>query len=48
MIKYLDMCVELLDPEKAAEVNMDELTEVITTIQNDFTEGANLMQSAGN
>lgn len=48
MIKYLDMCVDMLDPEKAAEVDMEELTEVVTTIQNDFTEGANLMQSAGN
>ena len=48
MIEYLDMCVDMMDPEKAAELDMDKLTSLLTTIQNDFTEAASLMEAAGN
>ncbi len=48
MIKYLDMCIDLMDPEKAADADMNELMDLLTTIQNDFTEGATLMEAAGN
>lgn len=48
MIEYLDMCVDMMDPEKAAELDMDKLTGLLTTIQNDFTEAASLMEAAGN
>lgn len=48
MIKYLDMCVEMMDPEKAAEADTDALMELLTTIQTDFTEAASLMEAAGN
>lgn len=48
MIKYLDMCIDLMDPDKAADADMNELMDLLTTIQNDFTEGANLMEAAGN
>lgn len=48
MIEYLDMCIDLMDPEKAADADMDKLMDLLTTIQNDFTEGASLMEAAGN
>ena len=48
MIKYLDMMVEMLDPAKAAEADTEALMELLTTIQTDFTEAANLMSAAGN
>lgn len=48
MVKYLDMCIDMMDPDKAANMDVNELTEILTTIQNDFTEGANLMEAAGN
>lgn len=46
MIEYLDMCTDLMDPDKAADVDMDKLTTLLTTIQNDFTEAATLMEEA--
>lgn len=46
MIEYLDMCIEFMDPDKAADADTDKLMELLTTIQNDFTEGAALEEAA--
>ncbi len=46
MAEYLDMCIDLMNPDKADDVNTDKLTTLLTTIQNDFTEAANLMEEA--
>lgn len=44
MIEYLDICVELVNPETAASADSSKLTELLTVIQNDFTEGSAIME----
>lgn len=46
MIEYLDMTVEALDPEKAANLDIEKYMSLITTAEADLTEADALMQEA--
>ena len=40
MVEYLDMMVSAID---TGDIDMEKMTSLLTTIQNDFTEGANML-----
>ena len=41
MVEYLDMCIAAMD---SGDVDMEKMTSLLTTIQNDFTEGASMLE----
>ncbi len=41
MVEYLDICVQAMD---TGEVDMEKMTSLLTTIETDFTEGANMIE----
>ena len=41
MVEYLDMMVTAMD---SGDIDMEKMTSLITTIQNDFTEGASMLE----
>lgn len=41
MVEYLDMMVTAID---SGDIDMEKMTSLITTIQNDFTEGASMLE----
>ncbi len=41
MVEYLDMMVSAMD---TGDIDMEKMTSLITTIQNDFTEGASMLE----
>ena len=41
MIEYLDICIAAMD---SGDVDMEKMTSLLTTIQNDFTEGASMLE----
>lgn len=40
MVEYLDMMVSAID---TGDIDMEKMTSLLTTIQNDFTEGASML-----
>ncbi len=46
MVEYLDMTLEALDPEKAADLDMEKFLSLIQTAEADLTEADTLMQEA--
>lgn len=48
MVEYLDMCINMMDAESAEDIDMAAMTELLTKIQTDLTEGDTLMQEAAN
>lgn len=47
MVEYLDLCVDMMDEEKAADMDAEtvtaKMTELLTKIQNDLTEASTMM-----
>lgn len=41
MVEYLDICIDAMD---SGDVDMEKMTSLLTTIQNDFTEGASMLE----
>lgn len=46
MVEYLDMTLDALDPEKAADLDMEKFLSLIQTAEADLTEADTLMQEA--
>lgn len=46
MIEYLDMTIDALDPEKAAELDVEKYMSLIATAEADLTEADTLMEEA--
>lgn len=46
MVEYLDMAVDAMDPEKAADLDMEKMVNLIQTAQTDLMEADSLMQEA--
>ena len=41
MVEYFDVCIDAMD---SGEVDSEKMTSLLTTIQNDFTEGAAMLE----
>ena len=46
MVEYIDLVSEMLDPEKAANVDANKIMELMTKAATDFQEGDNLLEAA--
>mgnify|MGYP001027426841 FL=1 len=46
MVEYIDSVSEMLDPEKAANVDANKIMELMTKAATDFQEGDNLLEAA--